>query len=142
MAAINYGRVAVGALVAGVVANVCDVVINGFIMADEMGQMVQRLNLNPAVVGATSTAVTWIAVDFVYAALIVWTYAAILPRFGAGPRTAAMAGVVIYGGVTAVLAGFQAMGLFTLDAFLKSAALSFVVTMLASQAGAYVYRDA
>jgi hypothetical protein len=141
MAGINYGRVLLGGLVAGVVANVCDTIIGMFIMADDMQRMVQRLGLDQRVFTSTSTMVTWAIVDFIYATLIVWTYAAVRPRLGPGPTTAVIVGAVICAAVTVVLFGFQQMGVFTIDSFIKNAVLSFATALLASLAGAKVYRD-
>ncbi len=141
MGGINYGRVLLGGLVAGVVANACDTVIGMFIMADDMQRMVQRLGLDQRVFTSTSTMVTWAVVDFIYATLIVWTYAAVRPRLGPGPVTAMIVGAVLCGAVTVVLFGFQQMGVFTIDSFIKNAVLSFATALLASVAGAKVYRD-
>ena len=44
-------------------------------------------------------------------------------------------------GITAVLFGFQQMGVFTIDSFLKSALLSLATFILASLAGGYVYQE-
>ena len=140
MARINYSRVLIGGLMAGAVANLCDFAWS-FVLADEMDRMIQRLNLNRGVVNSASTAITWILVDFVYATLIVWTYAAIRPRFGPGPKTAVRAGVVICGAVTVILFGFHRMGFFTTTGFLLSAALSFVSAIRAALAGAKLYRE-
>ena len=141
MTGINYSRVALGGLVGGIVANAGDFVINGVIMADHMRQMAQRLNLNWSVVSSPSVAMTWMVVDFIYATLIVWTYAAVRPRLGPGPKTAVTAGLVIFAAVTAILFGFQQMGFFTPDAFAKSTALSAVNAILTSLAGAWMYRE-
>ena len=142
MAGINYGRVLLGGLAAGVVANACDAFTGMVLMADDMQRMAQRLSLDPNVINAPSVAVTWIVVDFLYATLIVWTYAAIRPRFGPGPKTAALAALVICLAVTVVLSGFVAMGIFTQDLYLKSAAFSLVTAVLAGLTGGYVYKEA
>ena len=110
MAAINYGRVVLGGLVAGVVANIGDFVVNNMIMADDMIRMAQRLNLNQAVMASAAVGMTWVVVDFVYGTLIVWTYAAIRPRFGPGPGTAIKAGLVLWAAVAAVLFRFSVDG--------------------------------
>ena len=141
MAPINHGRVVLGGLVAGVVANIGDFVVNNMIMADDMIRMAQRLNLNQALMASAAVGMTWVVVDFVYGTLIVWTYAAIRPRFGAGPGTAIKAGLVLWAAVAAVLFGFQSMGIFTPDSFLKSAVLSLATTILASLAGAWAYKE-
>jgi magnesium-transporting ATPase (P-type) len=141
MPGINYGRVFLGGLVAGVVANACDLATGVFLMAEETDQMVQRLGLNRDVVAGSTVAISWIIVDFIYATLIVWTYAAVRPRLGPGPKTAMTVGLVVFGAVTAILFGFSQMGFFTTPAFMKSAFLSAVTTVLASLAGAWVYRE-
>ena len=141
MGAINYGRVVLGGFVGGVVANIGDFIVNNMIMADDIARMAQRLNLNQRVMASPAVGMTWIVVDFVYITLIVWTYAAIRPRFGPGPRTAVRAGVVLWAAVFSVLFGFQSMGIFTPDSFLKSAALTLATTMLGALAGAWLYRE-
>jgi hypothetical protein len=140
MAVINYTRVLLGGLAAGVVANVCDSAI-ALVTADDLQRMAQRLSLNQVRLNSTSTMVSWIMIDFVYATLIVWTYAAIRPRFGPGPKTAVRAGLVLYLAVTVVLFGFERMGLFTPDLFLKNAMLSLVVAILVGLTGGWVYRE-
>jgi len=141
MAGIKYGRVVFGGLAGGVVANIGDFVVNNTIMADDMVRMAQRLNLNQTVMASPAVGMTWVVVDFVYATLIVWTYAAIRPRFGPGPGTAIKAGIVLWAAVGVVLFGFQSMGIFTPDSFFKSAVLSLATTILASLAGAWVYKE-
>ena len=85
MAGINYGRVLLGGLVGGVVANACDFVSNTYLMADDMQKMAQRLGLDQTHLNSGTVIATWTTIDFLYATLIVWTYAAIRPRFGPGP---------------------------------------------------------
>jgi hypothetical protein len=140
MAGINYTRVLLGGLAAGVVANACDMAI-ALLTAEDMQRMAQRLSLNQARINSTSTAVSWILIDVVYATLIVWTYAAIRPRFGPGPRTAIRAGLVLYAAVTVILFGFQRMGFFTPDMYLKNAVLSLVTAILVSLTGGWMYRE-
>ncbi len=141
MAAIHTGRVIVGGLIAGVVFSVLDMVTNTVILADEMSANLTRLNLNPADMQRASVAVAWVLADFLLGFLIVWTYAAIRPRFGPGPRTAMLAGFVIFAGVTFVLFGFTAMGVFTSSLFVKSAIAALVTTLVGSVAGGWAYRE-
>jgi hypothetical protein len=138
---INYARVALGGLAAGVVANVCDFLISTYFMADDLQRLTRRLSLDWSVVNGPAVLVTWTVVDFIYATLMVWTYAAIRPRLGPGPKTALCAGLVIYAAVTVVLFGFQSMGIFTLDSFIKNSLLSLVTAVLASLVGGAVYKE-
>ena len=138
---INYGRVLLGGLVAGVVLNACDYVIGTYIMASDMQRTAQRLNLDPDRLTSSATMITWMVVDFIYGLLIVWTYAAIRPRLGPGPTTAMTAGIVLFLAITSVVFGFAQMGIFTMDSFIKNAALSLGAAILASLAGGAVYKE-
>jgi len=141
MAGINTGRVIAGGLVAGVVANVIDMTTGYLFMMKDMATNMQRLNLDPHTMETLAGAVPWIIIDLIYGLLIVWTYAAIRPRFGPGPKTALYAGLVLYLAVTVVLFGFHTMGMFPRDLFVKSSMWALVSTALASVAGAAVYRE-
>jgi hypothetical protein len=142
MASINTGRVVVGGLVGGVVANACDMLWNMTVMKDDMTAMAQRFGMDPAAMQSMSAAAPWIAIDFVFGILVVWTYAAMRPRFGPGPKTALIAGITLYLAVTAVLYGFTSMGMMTMGAFGRGSATALVTTILGSLAGAAVYKEA
>lgn len=139
MSRINIGRVLVAGLVAGAVANALDWVWGTYLLADESAAMASRLNLNYATVQASLT--TWIVVDFILGLLLVFTYAAIRPRFGPGPKTAFISGVTLWFTSTIMFAGLSSMGVFTQAAFLKSSALYLVSALAASLAGAALYKE-
>ena len=139
MARINIGRLLLGGLAAGVVANALDYVIGAYLMAAENEAMIQRLNLSREVVNAAVP--TWVIVDFVWGILLVFAYAAMRPRFGPGPGTAAVSAGTLWLSVCAIFAGLTAMGIYTEAAFIKNSALSLVSTMAASMVGAYLYQE-
>jgi len=139
MGRINVGRVIIGGLVAGVVANALDFVINNYLLVNEAREMMQRLNLKADQV--ESSIVTWAVVDFIYGLVLVFTYAAMRPRFGAGPRTAIIAGMTFWIAFTAVFAGLTAMGIYTQQAFMKNAALAIVSTLAPVLVGAAIYKE-
>lgn len=140
MARINIGKLVVGGLAAGVVGNALHFVIDRFLMTVERSDMVQRLNLSQQLVN--DSFVTWIIVDLVWGFLLVFAYAAMRPRFGPGPATAAVSGATLWLAVASVFAGLTAMGVFTEQAFLKDSALNLVTTLAASLAGAALYQEA
>lgn len=142
MSKINTPRLILGGLVAGLVANVLDVVANGMVMFEDMDLARQRLGIDTATWESLASMVTWIAVDVLLGFLIVFIYVAIRPRFGPGPQTAVIAGLVPYVAVTAVMVGFSQMGIFTPDVMVKAAILSLVTMLAASLAGARVYQEA
>src|ERR1051325_2826717 len=91
MGKINWGRVVVGGLLAGVVLNIVDFVYFGVLMKQDIAAAMQALGKQP---GAMDSLVPlFVALDFVYGIGLLWVYAAIRPRFGAGPKTAVIAGV-------------------------------------------------
>lgn len=141
MGSINVSRLILAGLLAGLVANFGDFVSNGFLLADEMDLMRQRLSISPATWESTAVMVTWITVDFILGFLIVFTYAAIRPRFGPGPQTAMTAGLVLYAAITIILVGFMQMGIFTTDVVVKAGIFSLVNMMLASLAGGWAYQE-
>ena len=139
--AINSGKVVSGGLLAGLVMNVFDMLWNYTLLADDMKEMIDRMHLDPALMTDFSKAIPWIVIDFVLGVLTVWTYAAMRPRFGAGAKTAILAGMVPFVGITAVLYGFTAMGVFTMGMFVKSSCLAIVSMALGSVAGAWAYKE-
>lgn len=139
MQGINIVRLIAGGLAAGIVMAAVDWLIYGRLMEQDVIDMVRRLNLNSDVVAESTTA--WIAIDLVFGMLLVFTYAAIRPRFGPGPSTAAIAGIMLWLAVTVVLGGYMMMGVFTNVAFVKGSALFLGSALAASLAGGAVYRE-
>jgi len=140
MGRLKVGKVLLGGLVAGVVANILDYGINEYLMTAEAADMVQRLNL-PADVGQ-SAMVTWIVVDFIWGLLLVFTYASIRPRFGAGVKTAIIAGVTVW--IVAMFAQVAdlVMGILGANLLILIGIWSLVEMTVASIVGAWVYQEA
>src|SRR5436305_14732002 len=88
---INYGRVVLGGLVAGIVATLLDwfsnAVLMGQLWVDAMKSLNRPMLMTGQVLGGG------LLLELVGGIVAVWTYAAIRPRFGAGARTAAYAGL-------------------------------------------------
>lgn len=141
MGKINTGRVIVGGLVAGLVFNVIDFVMQLLMKADFEANST-RLGLDPAVAAAPAAIATWVVIDFLVGILVVFIYAAIRPRFGPGPRTAVIAGLIPYIWVSLIIYGFTTGGLFTTALFWKVSALQLVGVLAGSIAGAAVYKEA
>ena len=93
MSQINMRKVIIGGLVAGVVLNVVDTVLYGVVLKDDMAAAMTAMN-RPAM---TNAQIPWfVFLDFVAGVFLVWLYAAMRPRFGAGPGTAAKVGVAAW----------------------------------------------
>jgi hypothetical protein len=142
MGSINIGKVLVGGLAAGLVANVIDFVTNTYILAEDWAAFAVARNLDPAAFTSAPVAVTWVVVDFLFGILLVWTYAAIRPRFGPGPKTAICGGLLLYVATSAVVFGFAMMGVLPMAAFVKGSVCVLISTVAASLTGASIYREA
>jgi hypothetical protein len=88
---INFGRVLLGGLLTGFVLNLGEFLLNEVIFVKQMEEMARRLNI--ARPGTTFIA-TAVVLTFFLGIMIVWIYAMIRPRLGAGPKTAVVAGFI------------------------------------------------
>jgi hypothetical protein len=141
--AINTQKVVVGGLAAGVVLTALDFVVNGLLLADQAEAAMNALNPDlmenmesPGVIVAV------LAVDFLLAALLVWTYAAIRPRFGPGPKTAFIAGLQPWIVGSLLYAFMAAAGMYTWRYYALGAVTMFVIFQIAVQVGAKIYSEA
>ena len=90
MGGINVGRVLLGGLVAGLLMNIGEFVLNDFVLKQQLEDYFPRHNFPPP--GGTAAAVAVVMV-FILGIVMILGYAAIRPRFGAGPKTAILAGL-------------------------------------------------
>lgn len=95
MSKMNVGRVVIGGLAAGVVLNIGEGLLNAVVLANSMKQDFDRLHLPDPATNSTFL-VRVVGMTFFLGIAIVYLYAAIRPRFGAGWKTAACAGVIAW----------------------------------------------
>jgi hypothetical protein len=141
MTKINVRRVVLGGLVAGLVANVFDFVITSYILDADLQKMATRLNLTPANAWR-SALVVFIGGDFVWGLLIVFTYAAIRPRFGPGPMTAIISGVIPWAAIAILTLQLSAVGVRTFPSWAMAGVLYLLSAVVSSLVGAALYREA
>ena len=139
--AINTGKVISGGLLTGFVYNVFDMLWNFTVLQADGLAMAARLNLNPAVVTDFSYQIPWIVVDFVLGLVAIFIYAGFRPRLGAGPKTAVIAGFMVWVVMTSLFCGFASMGVLTEAMATKAAALAIVTIGVGSVAGAWAYKE-
>jgi len=140
MEKINTVRVITGGLIAGLVMNISESLLNAVVLAKDVEQAMQSLNRPPVGGGEIAGLV---ALTFVVGIAAVWLYAAIRPRFGPGPKTAMLAGLALWAMVylySAVVGG--AIGLFPAKVYFIGAVWELVATLIATLAGAAVYKEA
>jgi hypothetical protein len=139
MAKINLGRVILGGLLAGLVINIGEFVLNMVILEKPWEEALKALNLHPF----SSSAVTYLVLlAFALGILAVWVYSAIRPRFGAGPMTAICAGLIVW----ALASLYPTGGALPMHLFPRR--LLFYTTLwelfelpIATLVGAWIYRE-
>ncbi|HKS08181.1 MAG TPA: hypothetical protein VJS13_01455 [Pyrinomonadaceae bacterium] len=136
---INFGRVILGGLVAGLILNIGEFVLNEVVFVKKMEEMLAGLNTpRPGVAFiATATGIT-----FLLGIVIVWIYAMIRPRFGPGPKTAIVAAFVAWFCVY-FYCGILNSTLFGMPASLMLIGMvwGFVEYTLGALAGAWLYKE-
>lgn len=138
MTKINWARVLLGGLLAGVIINVFEIVWSGIVLREQWQAAMRAIN-HPL-----PAAAAWI---FALEALgmgiaAVWLYAALRPRFGPGPKTAALAGLgywVIGCALPAV--GIGQTGLFPVRLLAITNLGGLVEIVLATLVGASLYKE-
>jgi hypothetical protein len=140
--AINTGKVVVGGLVAGVVLAVLDMVTNGLIFAEQNTAALNALNPDLAAnVQGAGSMVAFVAMDLLFGILLVWTYAAMRPRFGAGAKTAMIAGLQIWLVGLLLYVGMTSMGMWTWGYMITGAFVFLVSMLIAAYVGGMLYKE-
>jgi len=139
MGKINLQKVIVGGLVAGLVLNVFDFLLYGVWLKNDMNAAMAALS-KPAM---TTNMILWfVFLDFLYGIWLVWLYAAIRPRFGAGPRTAVIAGVAMWVLFSLLHTLSEApMGLFPQRLMVITTVTTLIAWPIAAAAGAKFYSE-
>ena len=139
MGKINLKGVIVGGLVAGVVLNIFDFVLFGVVLKDDMAAAMQALGRPPM----PDSLIPWfVFLDFLWGIFLVWLYAAIRPRFGAGPGTAVKAGLAAWVAVGLFHALFEIpMGMMPQNVIVIATLVALVQQPLATVAGAKFYTE-
>ena len=141
MGKIRMERVVIGGLVAGLIINIAEITSQS-VFGDWYAEVFESLNL-PEMGRSGMTAL--VLGGFLIGIILTWTYAAMRPRFGPGPRTALLAGLVIWimgwvwQMVVDVATGFYSP---TLWMWVMGLLWTLVEVELAALAGASLYKEA
>ena len=93
MGKINFGRVLLGGLVAGLVINIGEFLLNGVVLHSQMEADFNRMHLTPP---GNSFAVLAVGLTFVFGIVAILLYAMIRPRLGPGPKTAIVTALIVW----------------------------------------------
>lgn len=142
--AMNGSRILAGGIAAGIVMNVMDYLSNGVLFAAQMKAESNAFKpgLGDAMAAMTGKQIAgYVVMDLVVGGLLVWTYAAMRPRFGAGAKTAIMTALVfwIFGSIVAV--GYMQSGMMSTGLWFKFGLMYLVSLIIASLVGGALYKE-
>jgi len=138
MGKINWGRVLLGGLLAGVIINIFEYVTNEVILKAQWAAVMKTLGIQMAP-HAIAMFIIW---GFLLGIGAIWVYALARPRLGPGVKTAALTGLGYWIFAYALPnLGTWAMGLFPHHLLLLGSAIGLVELILASIAGAWLYKE-
>jgi hypothetical protein len=139
MGKINLGRVIMGGIVAGIIIDIIEYVLNAIVLADRWNAVASAHNLPQFSMNAI---IAFNIIGLVTGIAAVWTYAAIRPRFGQGPGTGFIAALLIW--VVAYLlsdAGNVVVGLYPVSLAVTLICVGLVEIVVATLAGAFIYKE-
>jgi len=140
--AINTQKVLIGGFAAGVVMNVIDFVTNMYILGARMKAEADAFKPGMSdQMMSSSMIVTNIVMDLLLGILLVWTYAAIRPRFGPGFKTAVYAAVLFWVLAGIFLSGYLHMGMMSTGLWMTFAFFGLVNFLISAWVGARLYSE-
>jgi len=140
MNTINFGRVVLGGLLAGLVLNIGEVLLNDKVLGAQMKDFMTKHNFAEP---SGSFMVVAVGLTFVMGIVIVLGYACIRTRLGAGVKTAIIAGLFAWFGVyfySGIINGVL-FGIPT-NTMLIVVVWGLIEYVLAAIAGAWLYKEA
>ena len=137
MGRINWRRVFVGGLVAGFAWTVLSSVVTAVVGKDFAAAVPGNSLAAPS-----AGFVTFLfAVNLVEGIWAIWLYAAVRPRYGAGPKTAVVAGLCWWTISSLIDATWGSFGFVPAKALLGPMAFSLPAIIMAVMAGAWLYKE-
>lgn len=142
MGSINTPRVLLGGLLAGFVMNVGEAALHAGLLGDDTSRLYADLHV--PLPSPSANIPILVGVTFLMGIVSVWMYAAIRPRFGAGAKTALIAGIAVWALMhlwSGVYLANGYAGVFTTKLAWLPVAWGLVEALLATVVGAAVYKE-
>jgi hypothetical protein len=142
MGSINLQKVIVGGLVTAVVLIVLDYVISTYVFAPMAASMPGAMSAGlAAAMNSKRAMVGGIAMDVLFGMSIVWCYAAIRPRFGAGPMTGLCASAFVWYISALTYGTYYLFRLMSIEMFCVGAVVTLVEYLIAGYIGCRLYTE-
>jgi hypothetical protein len=140
MGKVNWTRVILGGLLAGVVIDIAEGIMSGLVLDEQWTAAIEALGKSAAMSGGAIAVVN--ILGFVIGIFVVWLYAAIRPRYGAGPKTAAGAGAAVWLIAYLIPSVFPViMDFFPAALMVISLSVGLVEIVAATLLGAWIYKE-
>jgi hypothetical protein len=137
MGKINWSRVILCGVLAGVVWTVLSAISTWYVGADFNSAVPGNKILAPS----AGLAAFLLTVNLAGGIWAMWLYAAIRPRYGAGAKTAAVAGFAWWVASTLADATWGSFGLVPVKALLPLSAVSLPEMIVATLVGGWLYKE-
>ena len=139
MAGINYKRVLAGGLAAGLLYDIFEIALSPLFIGKRYEMELAAIRHTPPSAAGYAFFFSW---GFVIGIIAVCLYAAVRPRFGPGPRTAARVAFALWViGDLMPHMGQAFMGIFSFGLMIKFAAQQLLFMLAATIFGAWIYRE-
>lgn len=140
MGKINWKKLVLGGLVAGIIIDVVEGILEGVVLGPEWREAMQALGHPLRETGGNMA--LHVLLGFAYGLSALWIYVAIRPRFGAGPKTALYAGLAVWAlGNLLPSVNWGPRGLVPGHLFVIAVVVGLVEIVAATEAGAWLYRE-
>lgn len=140
MGTINWTKVMIGGIVAGIIINVLEWVLHGLILGPQWREAMQALGHPMHETG--NRIAFYFVLGLAYGIMAVWLYASMRPRFGAGPKTALYASLAVWV-LGYLLPNFSWLprGLFPRHLLAIAVVVGAIEVLVATEAGAWLYQE-
>jgi hypothetical protein len=137
----NMGRIILGGIVAGIVLDILGYIVDGILLAPQWTAGMTALGKSGEL--TMNQIVSLNILGLANGIFAIWLYAAIRPRYGAGPKAALSAGLALWvAGFLLPNLGFMGVnGLFATNLTILTTAAAIVECLVAAMAGAAVYKE-
>lgn len=136
----NYARVVLGGLLAGLIMNIGEFVFNDMVLGAQMKAFFTEHGFKEP---GGNFIVVAVVMTFLLGIVAVWLYALIRPRLGPGPKTAIVAAIILWFGIYLYSGVINGM-LFGIPMNMMIIAFvwGLVEYIIATIAGAWAYKEA
>jgi hypothetical protein len=136
----NFGRVFLGGLLAGLILNIGEFVLNTKVLGPQMMAYLSQHGFKDP---GSNFIIVAVVLTFILGIVAVWLYALIRPRLGAGPKTAVVAALILWFAIYVYCGVINSiMFAFPTNALLIGIVWGLVEYIIATIAGAWLYKEA